>query len=147
MCDSNNLLVNIQHLKKSIARMMVYWVVNSRHDLREDLLANKPDGVWNELEFKEVFKDLNNETDNYAEWKEFFAKASNLFNEPDVRKGAERINQRVDGKDGEDPDWCKTLDPDCPSNQTLNVMFNCAMSYIDNTDWQMITSATQLGQG
>lgn len=119
----------LKRLKKSIAKMMVYWVVNSRHDLREDLLANNPDGEWAGLNFKTVF-------DDDDEWKGFFAKASKLHNKDEVKKGSEKVSLRVHGADGEgDPDWASELDPLCPDNATLNVMFSAAIAFVENKTW------------
>jgi hypothetical protein len=117
-----------RELKKSIARMMVYWVVNSRHDLRADLLANNPAGAWAGLDLREAFDNLN-------EWETFFNQASALFNQPEVRNGTDKISQRVHGEDGGPMDWDPTLDPFCPGNPTLNVMYQAAAAFVDNTTW------------
>jgi hypothetical protein len=141
MCEGNNLLENKQHLKISIAKMMVYWVVNSRHALRDDLLANDPTKRWADLDFKKAFGD--SPANASKEFNKFFAKASKLFNEADVKAGAKRINERVDGLDGEKADWCDFLQPECPPNSVLNIMFNAAMAHIDNTDWEGMTAVAR----
>jgi hypothetical protein len=141
MCEGNNLLENKQHLKKSIAKMMVYWVVNSRHNLRDDLLANDPTKSWAGLDFKNAFGD--DPATASEEFNEFFRKASILFNLDVVKSGSKRINERVHGADGEPEDWCDFLQPECPDNRVLNVMFNAAMAYVDNTDWEGMTAVSR----
>jgi hypothetical protein len=122
-----------KRLKKSIAKMMVYWVAHSRHDLRPELIDGNPDGAWSGLSLKEAF-------DTDQEWREFFGMASKLFNEEDVKRGAERISKRVHGEDGlKDgvgnllpPEWASELDPMCPGDSTLNVMYRAAAAFVDN---------------
>ncbi len=117
-----------KRLKKSIAKMMVYWVAHSRHDLQADLIGGTPDGAWKGLALKEAF-------DSDEEWKEFFGKASDLFNEMNVKSGAQRISLRVHGGDGSEGDWLSELDPLCPSDPTLNVMYQAAVTFVDNNNW------------
>lgn len=135
-------------LKKSIAKMMVYWVAHSRHDLQHDLLENIPNGAWAGLALRQAFA-------NVAEWEKFFHIASRVFNdevETEVvtasgervrgkikvaKEGALRISKRVHGKDGmtNSPvvlaDWEATLDPHCPGNDTLDVMYRAAAAFVD----------------
>jgi len=136
-------------LKKSIAKMMVYWVAHSRHDLHDDLVANKPDGAWAGLALKEAFGDDN-------EWRKFFHIAYRVFNDEVetevetasgervrgkikvVEEGAMRISKRVHGEDGMTnspvplpPDWEADLDPLCPGDDTLDVMYRAAADFVD----------------
>jgi hypothetical protein len=125
-----------KRLKKSIAMMMVYWVAHSRHDLRPELIDGNPDGAWAGLALKEAF-------DTDQEWRVFFDRASKLFNDENVKKGAERISSRVHGHDGlKDghgnllpPDWDSELDELCPGNPTLDVMYEAAAKFVDSNDW------------
>ncbi len=126
--SSEKLEASKKELKKSIARMMVYWVANSRHDLRAELLANNPAGVLAGLALREAF-------DDQAEWETFFNRASVLFNRPEVKNGVDKISARVHGEDGGPVDWDPTFDPFCPGNPTLNVMYEAAAAFVDNTTW------------
>src|SRR5262245_44353921 len=78
-------------LKKSIAKMMVYWVAHSRHDLHEDLVADKPDGRWAGLALKEAFGDD-------EEWRKFFHIASRVFNDKVETEIELDGGERVSGK-------------------------------------------------
>ncbi len=137
-------------LKKSIAKMMVFWVAHSRHDLHDDLLAGKPDGAWAGLALKEAFG-------SDREWKKFFRTAHRVFNDvvetevetaggkkikgklKVVEEGAKRISKRVHGEDGMTnspdllpPDWEPSLDPFCPGDATLDVMYRAAAAFVDS---------------
>lgn len=138
MCLGNTLAENKQHLKISIAKMMVYWVVNSRHDLHDELVANNPNESWAGLDLKNAFGASPEEASK--EFKKFFSKASKLFKDDAVMAGTKRISMRVHGLDGAPPDWCDFLQSKCPDNRVLNVMFNAAMAYVDNTDWEGMTA-------
>jgi hypothetical protein len=138
-------------LKKSIAKMMVYWVAHSRHDLHYDLVANNPDGAWAGLALIGAF-------DDDQEWRKFFRIASRVFNDEVetevetasgervrgkikvVLEGARRISKRVHGEDGMtnspvllSADWEASLDPLCPGNDTLNVMYRAAAKFVDDS--------------
>jgi len=138
-------------LKKSIAKMMVYWVAHSRHDLHDDLVANIPDRAWAGLALKEAFGDD-------EEWRKFFHIASRVFNDKVeteieldggervsgkikvVEEGAKRISKRVHGEDRMTnspdllpPDWEASLDPLCPGNATLDAMYRAAVKFVDDS--------------
>ena len=138
-------------LKKSIAKMMVYWVAHSRHDLHDDLVANIPDRAWAGLALKEAFADD-------EEWRKFFGIASRVFNDEVVvevvtssgervmgkikvvEAGANRISKRVHGEDRMTnspdllpPDWEASLDPLCPGNATLDAMYRAAVKFVDDS--------------
>jgi hypothetical protein len=140
-----------KRLKQSIAKMMVYWIAHSRHDLHDDLVANNPDGAWAGLALKEAFG-------NDIEWKKFFRIASRVFNDEVetevvtasgervrgkikvVEEGAKRISKRVYGEDGMTnssfllpPDWEASLDPLCPGDATLDVMYRAAAAFVDDS--------------
>lgn len=141
-----------KRLKQSIAKMMVYWVAHSRHDLQHDLIANNPDGAWAGLALKGAFGDD-------QEWRKFFRIASRVYNDEVetevvtasgervrgkikvVAEGAKRISKRVHGEDGMTgspllpADWLSELDPLCPSDPTLNVMYQAAAAFVDNNNW------------
>lgn len=125
MCQGNTHEENIGHLKKSIAKMMVYWVVYSRHDLREQLQAGNFNDKWDKLALQGAFN-------NMKEYKNFLTKASKLYNEKVVKDGAVRVDKRVHGMDGSPADWCPVLDQDCPSDPILNAMFEAAMKFVDD---------------
>jgi hypothetical protein len=139
-----------KRLKQSIAKMMVYWVAHSRHDLLDDLIEGKPDGAWAELTLMEAF-------DSDEERKKFFKIASRVFNDEVkieveteggerihvktkvVEEGAKRISKRVNGEDGMaaspdllSPDWDASLDSLCPGDPTLNVMARAAFAFVDS---------------
>lgn len=134
MCVGKSFHENKRELKKSIAKMMVYWVVHTRHDLRQELIDKDPTRTWAGLALQEAF-------DDKEEWEEFFRKAAKLLDEEVdtggagkikvVRAGAERINKRVDGLDGEPEDWCPIIVPDCPANLILNIMYRAAEEFVD----------------
>jgi hypothetical protein len=138
-------------LKKSIAKMMVYWVAHSRHTLHDDLVADKPDGAWAGLALKGAFGDD-------EEWRKFFHIASRVFNDEVVtevetssgervrgkikvvEEGAIRISKRVHGEDGmtNSPvllpaDWESALDPHCPGDDTLDAMYRAAVKFVDDS--------------
>ena len=148
MCVGNTMAENKQHLKKSIAKMMVFWVVHSRHNLRADLLAKNPNDKWADLDFKKAFADSPDES-----FEQFFERAADLFlDNKAVNDGAEIINARVDGKDelvdkqtgkALKAEWCPFLVEFCPDNRIINVMFNAAMAFVDNTDWEGNTAVSQ----
>ena|GEM_PF-3862420 len=139
-----------KRLKQSIAKMMVYWVAHSRHDLHADLVTDNPDGSWAGLALKEAF-------DNDIEWKKFFHIAYRVFNDAVetevvtasgesvtgkikvVEEGANRISKRVHGtdkmKNGSvflEPDWESSLDILCPGDDTLDVMYRAAAKFVDD---------------
>jgi hypothetical protein len=134
MCVGNSFEENKRELNKSIAKVMVYWIVHSRHDLRQELIDRDPTKTWAGLALQTAF-------DSKEEWEGFFQKAANLFDDEIdiggsatakiVRLGAERINQRVDGKDGERGDWCPIIVPDCPSNLIINLMYRAAEEFVN----------------
>src|SRR5262245_35504167 len=138
-------------LKKSIAKMMVYWVAHSRHDLHDDLVANIPDRAWAGLALKEAFG-------GDEEWRKFFGIASRVYNDEVVaevvtstgervsgkikvvEEGAKRISNRVHGKDKMKnspvllpPDWESSLDPYCPGDGTLDAMYRAAVKFVDDS--------------
>jgi len=65
--------------------MMVYWVVQSRRTLRDELLNNDPNHRWAGLDFKNAFASSPEEADK--EFKKFFSKAHDLFKEKKDHKG------------------------------------------------------------
>lgn len=69
MCVGKSFHENKRELKKSIAKMMVYWVVHTRHDLRQELIDKDPTRTWAGLALQEAF-------DDKEEWEEFFRKAA-----------------------------------------------------------------------
>ena len=140
-----------EDLKKSIAKMMVYWVAHSRHNLHDDLVANIPDRAWAGLALKEAFG-------GDEEWRKFFGIASRVFNDEVetevvtasgervrakikvVEEGAKRISKRVHGEDGmtNSPvllaaDWEASLDPLCPGDGTLDAMYRAAVKFVDDS--------------
>ena len=154
MCLGNTLAENQQHLKKSIARMMVYWVAHTRENLLEEILGYKEGdaipSTWADLGFQDVF-------DSAQEYKDFLLETTKLFNRgfdtngtakiKAVRVGAERINARVWGTDGLGvAGWCPEIFGECPPNNFIKVMFNAAMGFVDNTDLQLIVAARKLEQ-
>jgi len=174
MCFAIDLPEAKQQLKRSIGKMMVYWVVHSRHTLRDELLNNNPNNRWADLDFKNAFASSPEEAK--LEFERFFSKARDLFKEKNdhegsmfikvpgflkdspliqellgagaeqvevVTAGAKRINERVDGLDGDDGDWCDVLYDECPPNRVLNVMFNAAMAFVDNTDWEAMPAVAK----
>jgi len=138
-------------LKKSIAKMMIYWVAHSRHDLYDELVANEPNGKWAGLALRQAFADDN-------EWKKIFRIASRVFNDQVetevetadgvrvrgktkiVNEGAKRIQKRVHGEDNmtNSPvllpaDWESALDPHCPGDDTLDAMYRAAVKFVDDS--------------
>ena len=114
-------------LKKSLARMMLCWVIHTRHSLREELLAGNPDGEWAELALKEAF-------DNDKEWREFFHEAAEYFKaNPEIVIGAEKINARVDGLDGRAAWWVPDF-KNCPAKAFINVEIRAAYALADEAD-------------
>lgn len=112
-------------LKQSIASMMVYWIAHTRHNLRAELLDNNQNGELSQLSLRQAFTD--------EEWEDFFSETSRLFNETAVRDGAERINARTDGKDGQAARWAKDLVTQCPSAPYINIMYDAAAALVDST--------------
>lgn len=106
-------------LKKSIAKMMVYWVVHTRHVLLDDLLSTEPGPAWAGLGFaRKVFE----------EEPEFLNKVSQLFKTNEhVKEGAREINSIIHNRD-----WFPELVPDCPADEILNVMYDAAESFVNN---------------
>lgn len=142
-----------RRLKKSIAKMMVFWVAHSRDDLHYDLIGPNPGNAWAGLALTEAF-------DSNEERSAFFNIASRVFNDEVetevqtdggerikvkikvVEEGVKRIRGRVHGKDGMTaspdplpPEWEADLDPLCPGDPILNVMYRAAAAFVDSNNW------------
>lgn len=114
-------------LKKSLARMMLCWVIHTRRSLLEELLADNPNGEWAELAIKEAF-------DNDDEWKAFFYEAAEYFRlNPEIVSGAEKINARVYGYGGLAAWWVPDF-RQCPAKAFINVEIRAAYALADETN-------------
>jgi hypothetical protein len=124
-----------EEFKKAIARMMLYWVVFTRHDLREELLTGQPTGFLKRgvggadasLKMTTIFTE--------REWQNFVKGVAALFNEsvPDgstISDVAKRINGHAD------KGWVTGVDC-CPSNPILDSMLGAAWGVVDAL-WQIV---------
>lgn len=108
--------------KKSVARMMFFWIINTRDTWRHTVLDNKPN-EWGTLSLTTEFKDTGGVLN--GEWLSFFSSARSVVNLTQVRESLGAINALAEGF------WVEPLDPDCPADEIINRMYEEAAEYVD----------------
>lgn len=108
--------------KKSVAKMMFFWIINTRHTWRQTVLDNNPD-LWRDLSLTTEFKDA--EGGLNGEWRSFFNQARGIVNLTQVRESLGAINGLADAF------WVSVLDPECPADEVINIMYEEAAEYVD----------------
>jgi len=107
--------------KKSVAKMMFLWIINTRRNWRETVINDQPNS-WFSLslttEFRNTTETLNDE------WMAFFSAARAIVIEAPVQQLLERINVLAE---------CNWVDgvTDCPPDRDLNKMYDETAEYID----------------
>lgn len=108
--------------KKSVAMMMFFWIINTRHNWRQTVLDNQPN-EWAKLSLTKEFKDLSGKLNE--EWMNFFSQARSVVNLTQVRESIGAINGLAEGF------WVSLLDPECPADEVINTMYDAAAKYVD----------------
>jgi len=108
--------------KKSVAKMMFFWIINTRRNWRETVIFDQPN-AWYSLSLTTEFRNTN-ETLN-GEWMDFFRNARAIVTMDQVKHSLEAINAIAEGN------WVD-FEYDCPPDPTLNTMYNETAEYIDN---------------
>ncbi|MEW6209373.1 MAG: hypothetical protein AB1631_13470 [Acidobacteriota bacterium] len=114
-----------EEFKKAIAKMMVFWVVQTRQNLRADLIKNDPNGVWKLTGLETVF------AATPSEWTNFFSDVSAHYQDSLKQLVADSNNLRADAS------WVRIIVPLCPPNEVIKAMFECAMSFVED-QWTVI---------
>jgi hypothetical protein len=108
--------------KKSVAKMMFFWIINTRHTWRQTVLDNRPD-LWGSLSLTTEFKTAGGTLNE--EWMSFFSSARSIVNLTQVRESLGAINALAEGF------WVDLIDPDCPADEVINLMYEETAEYVD----------------
>ena len=112
-------------LKKSLAKLMVYWICQTRHDLRDDLAQGVPPWAGGNINSQSVWRHcpdlVTTLSDEINEFSQADFSAKSYRSNTTLRSAAEYTNGIADR------DWEQGR---CPSNNTINAMFAAAVSRI-----------------
>lgn len=117
--------------KKSLAKMMTFWIINTRKPLLDRLTKGQHD-LWKQdlPHFASAFVDKNGKFED-VEWNQFFEHARLTIKNPFMQMALDTMNNTAfeswvqRGPDGQ------IIDLDCPSDEALDFMYNAFAVRVD----------------
>lgn len=124
-------LANKRLYKKSLAKMMIFWIINTRRPLLQQL-TKRQHQEW-QAEFPELAKTFVDKKGKFdtTEWQDFLEFACQTVEDPFMQLALNKVNDAAfeswvqRGPDGE------IIDLDCPSSEAMNLMFKAFAKRVD----------------